>query len=916
MKDRQVEFSGLIGAWVFTVGLLLTQPSVVFAKSHSSICQPTESSTQTSQFQQYPDDGSEATMQSVMQSLVIVEQSLGSDHPSVVPMLDQVAALQMNRGYYSQAEAIFLRCLDIQKKAYGAEDPRVATSLNNLAAFYETQGNYLKAELLYQQSLQIFEKALGPDHLDVAFGLNNLASIYTTKGDYAKAEPLYKASLKIYREATGDNRLKVAASLNNLASLYETQRNFGQAEPLYQESLAILEDVCGVDHPEVAISLNNLASLRLSQGNLVKAEPLFRRSLEILERTAGANHPNIATIINNQASLQLAAGNFDAAIALYRRSWKIYQTAYGRNHPAVATSLNNLALVYQARGSLAKAEKILQQGLEVEEYNLRQNLMLGTDQDKRKYLATVERSTDLAISLHLNSGMQNPKTANLALTTLLRRKGRVLDVMGQSLEQFRQRIDPGLHQKFDQLVALRSQLAQLSFASELPLAERQKQFQEISGQMQDISQVMSLQSLDYQQIYRPITLPQIQAAIPDNAALVEFIRYHPHQVTGGKSQRWGEPHYAIAILRNQGQPHWADLGLASDLDPLIQAFRQSITDLRLTESEVRSAGQVLEQKLFGSVRPWLQSVPHLLISPDSQLNLIPFAALVNPQNRYLVESHEITYLTSGRDLIRMADPTVESLPAVILANPDFHQPNSTLKPVVANAQRSADLATVQVSPLPGTAQEAEAIAALLPQPQLLTGSEATATNIKATKNPKILHLATHGFFLKDVSISTVSKTVFHVENPLLRSGLALTGFNDRENGTDDGTLTAYEVAGLDLRGTQLVVLSACETALGEIINGEGVYGLRRAFTLAGARSQLMSLWKVSDGGTRDLMIRYYQRLTQGQGRGGALRQVQVAMIKGQLVPSTSEPGSRLNYQLPYYWAAFIPIGDWQPLSIP
>lgn len=903
-----------MGVLVLTAGSVLTQPSAILAMPQISSCQATEAKLQPPKLNQYPDNGTEDAMQSVMQSLIIVEKNLGVDHPGVVPMLDQLAVLQMNRGHYSQAEEIFLRCLEIQRNAYGPQDPRVAASLNSLAAFYETQGNFPRAEFFYQQSLQVYEDALGPEHLDVAFGLNNLASIYTTKRDFAKAEPLYQRSLKIYKQAAGDNRLKIAASLNNLASLYETQQNFAQAEPLYRESLQILEQVCGAEHADVAISLNNLASLLVSRRNYAQAEPLYRRSLEILEQTWGAKHPNIATIINNLASLELATENLDSAAALYQRSWKIYQTAYGKKHPAVSTSLNNLALVYQTQGKLNLAEKFLSQGLEVEEYNLRQNLMFGTEQDKRMYLATVERSTDLAISLRLQTMQNSPKAANLALTTLFRRKGRVLDVMGQNLEQLRQRLDPSLLSQFDRLVALRSQLAQLTFESELPVQERQEKFEELSEEMQAISTELSLRSVAFEQIYQSVTLAQIQAAIPKDAALVEFVRYHPYQASASNTQRWGDAHYAIAILRTHGQPEWADLGLASELDQSIQAFRQAITDPRLTESEIRNAAQLLEQRLFGPIRPWLRSAHHLLVSPDSQLNLIPFAALVDPQNRYLVQSYEITYLTSGRDLIRMADTSVQSLPAVVLANPDFHQPNSTLKPVSTNALRSADLSTLQVSPLPGTAQEAAAIAALLPQRRLLTGSEATATKIKATKNPRILHLATHGFFLKDIPVTIANETVFRVENPLLRSGLALAGFNDRENGTDDGTLTAYEVAGLDLRGTQLVVLSACETALGEIINGEGVYGLRRAFTLAGARSQLMSLWKVSDVGTRDLMIRLYQGLTQGQGRGEALRQVQLAMLNGQLVPATQEPGSAFNYQHPYYWASFIPIGDWQPLS--
>ena len=183
--------------------------------------------------------------------------------------------------------------------------------------------------------------------------------------------------------------------------------------------------------------------------------------------------------------------------------------------------------------------------------------------------------------------------------------------------------------------------------------------------------------------------------------------------------------------------------------------------------------------------------------------------------------------------------------------------------------------------------------------------------LKQVQFPRILHLATHGFFLSDLEpalplnplageLMTAARApvVPTTENPLLRSGLALAGFNLRQSGSEDGVLTALEAAGLDLQGTELVVLSACDTGVGEIANGEGVYGLRRALTIAGARSQLMSLWQVADIGTAALMVDYYDRLLQGEGRSEALRQAQLALLQ--------DP----QYRHPYYWAAFIFQGDW------
>lgn len=228
------------------------------------------------------------------------------------------------------------------------------------------------------------------------------------------------------------------------------------------------------------------------------------------------------------------------------------------------------------------------------------------------------------------------------------------------------------------------------------------------------------------------------------------------------------------------------------------------------------------------------------------------------------------------------------------------------------------MAKLEFYALPGTAAEAEAIAPLFPDATVLTGNQATENTLKAVDAPRILHIATHGFFFDDVrlapnsnslassSFSNItpqsSRTTPLVENPLLRSGLVLAGFNNRKSGAEDGVLTALEAANLDLKGTQLVVLSACDTGLGDIANGEGVYGLRRSFAIAGAESQLMSLWRVSDEGTQVLMARYYEKLKQGMGRSEALRAVQLELL--------DDP----NYNHPYYWASFILAGDWKPLE--
>jgi CHAT domain-containing protein len=268
---------------------------------------------------------------------------------------------------------------------------------------------------------------------------------------------------------------------------------------------------------------------------------------------------------------------------------------------------------------------------------------------------------------------------------------------------------------------------------------------------------------------------------------------------------------------------------------------------------------------------------------------------------------------------------------MVIADPDFgtaataegsHQPrlpHSAADPGETVSARGVDFAQFSFSPLPGTAEEARMLRTLLPGATVLTQAGASKSAIKRSPTPSILHIATHGFFLQDVVmpfVPTASRGLAisdvqpedlvvpeeRVENPLLRSGLALAGANVHRGGEDDGILTALEASSLNLWGTKLVVLSACDTGVGEIKNGEGVYGLRRALVLAGAETQMMSLWPVSDAGTQELMIAYYQALQAGQGRGEALRQVQLQML------------ASIDRRHPFYWASFIQSGEWASLD--
>jgi CHAT domain-containing protein len=288
------------------------------------------------------------------------------------------------------------------------------------------------------------------------------------------------------------------------------------------------------------------------------------------------------------------------------------------------------------------------------------------------------------------------------------------------------------------------------------------------------------------------------------------------------------------------------------------------------------------------------------------LNLVPFGALVDEQDRYLVESFTFNYLASGRDLLRSEEGSKARGKAIVIANPAFDSGGADIGAGAKDAAspvsaRSRDFSGLKFEALPGTAAEAQALQHIVPEALVLTGEQATETALKRLHGPRILHIATHGFFLEDQVVEPVksgrSRAAPVREDPMLRSGLAFAGANRPASGDDDGVLTALEAAGLDLVGTKLVVLSACETGFGEVKNGEGVFGLRRAFAVAGAETMLMSLWQVEDEAPKNLMVEYHRRLVQGEDRTEALRQAQVALLRD---PKHSHP---------FFWASFISSGQ-------
>lgn len=572
---------------------------------------------------------------------------------------------------------------------------------------------------------------------------------------------------------------------------------------------------------------------------------------------------------------------------------------------------------------MARAIAFETRGNKIDEQNLTLNLTTGSEVEKRAYIRTIPGGgTDSTISMHVQGVPNNPQAARLALTTILQRQGRVLDALIDIYSTLRQHLKPEDQALLNQLSATRSQLSVLASKdrpAHISADEYRRQLTTLDEQAQELEATLSRHSEEFRAQTQPATIEAVQPLIPADAALVELEEYYPGNP---KTNKWGTPRYVAYILHSTGDPQWVDLGAAQAINQAVANFRRTVQDSSQSPAQVKQVARSLDALLMQPIRQRLGNSHHLLLAPDSQLSLVPFAALADQHNQYLVENYLITYLSSGRDLLKLQIHAQSQLPPVLVANPDFDHPGN--KVVVQSPtrirgtgnERALELADVRFDSLIGLEQEAKAIASLLPKVKLLTGADATKSALKQLHGPNILHIATHGFFLTDEprpkpepvrGLSALGERGFPraiatLQNPLLRSGLALAGANLRKDGNDDGLLTALEAADLDLRGTKLLVLSACDTGLGDVVNGEGVYGLRRAFAIAGTETQVMSLWSAYDQTTKDMMIGYYQRLMNNVGRGEALRQVQLEMLKSK------------EYQNPYYWAAFIASGDWSSLK--
>jgi CHAT domain-containing protein/Tfp pilus assembly protein PilF len=908
------------------------------------------------------------------EAVKVAESTFGPDNNYIATSLNILAEMYRRLGKYSEAEPLYKRALAIKEKNLGPEHADVAALLNNLALVYDDQGNYDEAEPLYQRALEIKQKTLGPDDPALASSLNNLALVYQHQGRYRQAEPLYQRALTLYEKALGRDHPRVASAANNLGSLYDDEGRYDEAEQLYGRALQIREKVLPQDHPDTATSLNNLGKLYLELRKYDEAQPLLKRALEIKEKDFGPDNIALSSTLNNLAAVYEEQGRLNEAESLYRRALDIREKGLGPEDPSVASALNNLAVLYDKQRRYAEAEPLYQRALKVCEKaptpNLaRESLALSnlgdlyykenqprqaasyydrslalmarefdyyftfmSEKNRLEFLSTVSGRFPMFFNFCSKYRQQFPDLSGKMYDLALWERGLVAQSMAAVRAQIGLAGDKEGILLADQLAAKRARLVRLGNAMPPDQEQWRKQVDQLSQEANDLESELVRHSAIFaeQKKLSQISWRDLQKALKPDEAAVEFVRF-PY--FDGKKEMETFCYVALVVRPKSAQPAFIVLADGTNTESLeTNALRNYRQNIRQQQTTAVSTAPSFYEVFWKPLEPALAGAKRIYLSPDGVLNQISLAVVPHPNGKLLIERYDLRIVNSTKDILRQKQ-TFSSNSGVLIGNPAYNLDEAAQRSAVSSLQNTAipdagHIATVSVvqtsitrehlggalAALPATQVEVEEIASVLEkqkwQVQLYTGTQALKESIVRVQHPRVLHVATHGFFQPDAQYTFNDRPnedlPAMLEDPMLRSGLFFAGANRTLSGQpspddlEDGVLTAYEATGLNLQSTELVVLSACDTGRGEQQTGEGVFGLRRAFQEAGAQSLLMSMWSVPDQETQELMTLFYSKWLTGKDKHEALREAQLELRE--------KVKARYGKDSPFYWGGFVLVG--------
>ena len=878
-----------------------------------------------------------------------IKINIGAETSNYAQALSNVGLMYTSIGEYPNAHEFYAQASEIYNKINATESAGYASLLTNIGVINYYLGYYLDAINYYKQSLEIRKKTIGENHPDYATTLNNIGLLYTLMDDYKKALNCYMQAAEIWKNTYGEEYRDYATVINNIAINYKQIGDYQNALKYNLQVLEIRKKVLGIEHPDYAKSLGNIGDVYYLLNDPENALKYNQRALEIVKRNLGENHPYYFQVLNNIGSIYYGIEDYQTALKYHLQAMELRGKVLGTQHPGYAESANNVGLAYQSLENNDTALKYFNEALETQailgkEHNeyatILNNISLSYYKMSNMKKAAIMNSQALAICK--NNLMRNFSfmTAHERETywdshktvfnngicysfstdndTLIEKNAYNIELIKKGLlliseisltNIIMESGDKALIAEYNDLKKMN-----LSLNEELEktISERTLNCDSLVGEIQKKERHLIESSKEFGDATNFINInwKDVQNSMKDNDVAIEFT-HHKFKTDTTK-------YAAIVLAKDMESPVFVPLFNDKDIACMLRGIAPVKPDVP-TEDENRGATTVAAKRqgiyestnlynaLWKPLEKYFPQNPRIYFAPSGELHQIAVEYAPIDHNKTISDKYEMYRVSSTRFLAMdyMHKPLKN---AVLYGGIYYDSDTTTMKQesdrfttrsidINSFADLNRDESHGSLSYLPGTKTEVDDILDKLKKKKIKTtlyeGSQANEESFKALsgKNLNVLHIATHGFFLPtDEKLSG--------DQSLIQSGLLLSGANyawqnqPLPEGIEDGILTAKEISFMDLRKTDLVVLSACQTALGEI-TGEGVFGLQRGFKKAGARTIIMSLWPVDDNATLLMMTQFYANLTKGMTKREAFLAAQ------NKVKTTA------GFENPRYWAAFI-----------
>lgn len=787
--------------------------------------------------------------------------------------LANLGLLYNSMGRYAAAKEFTVWALNIREKYRGHDSQDYAASLNNMAVLNKDLSKYNEAEKEISEAIEINKSILGDEAIAYAISLNNRGVLYQVLGRYADAEQDMNLALEVAAKTLKSSSLQFTRLQSNLALLYQQEGKYESAERIYKAAIsAIVKNPAKSkkSNPDYAHMIENLASLYEVMGDLPAAKELYKEALAVYEKKFDNRYSGYGLTSARLGTLYLNEKDYAEAQKHLHRADGILNRTYGAQHPHTVDLQVQLGMLYWQKDEVEKADDYFAKALDKSLEFVGQYFAPMSETEKAMYWQTLQPRFENYYAF--TAGNNDAVITRRALQYRLATKAMLLSGTTKVKSQILQSSDSSLIKDYQTWLDQKGGLAHYYSMSQEDLREQKINLDSIKRVANALEKSLSERSGIFDAAYRS-TVPkvsEIQSGLASNEKAVELIRI--------SNNLNNKIEYLALIL----SPQTIEKVVLANGDELEGKYFKLYRNLvRLKKVDTYSYGQYWQP-----IDKALNSTPRVYLSPDGVFNQISINSLQTGDGQYALDKREYINITSLRNLAG-GNRTVKThqKTALLFGNPQY--------------------GSTDIAPLPGTGKEVSAIKDILfkygYKAQVEQGMEASEHKIKSAEHEGLLHIATHGFFVADPKQS--QNAVFSIplyninENVLLRSGLLLAGAGHQEvkasdlSVSDNGVLTSYEVMNLNLQETELVVLSACETGLGDIMSGEGVFGLQRAFMIAGASSVVMSLWKVDDEATQKLMVQFYRNWLQTGDMEKSFRNAQKEV--------------RSSFSHPYYWGSFV-----------